>query len=108
MHVLFLKSWLIPEATPEVCLEHVTSAVAILSEKEKMHINKVGSCTVHDDGTHGGLMVTVLISRSVGSSPDQGHCVVFLGKTLYFHSTDLSTQEYKWVPANLMLGVTLR
>jgi len=27
------------------------------------------------------------------------HCVVFLGKTLNSHSA-LSTQEYKWVPAN--------
>ena len=44
MHALFIKSWVIPEATPEVCLEHVISAVAILSEKEKMHINKVSSC----------------------------------------------------------------
>jgi len=42
MHVLFIKSCVIPEATPEVCLEHVISAIAILSEKEKMHINKVG------------------------------------------------------------------
>ena len=24
-----------------------------------------------------------------GSSPDQGHCVVFLGKTLYSHSASL-------------------
>ena len=24
-----------------------------------------------------------------GSSPGQGHCVVFLGKTLYFHSASL-------------------
>ena len=45
MHVLFVKSWIIPETTPEVCLEQVISAVAILSEKEKMHINKVGSST---------------------------------------------------------------
>ena len=45
MHVFFVKRWVIPEATPEVCLEHVISAVAILSEKEKMHINKVGSHT---------------------------------------------------------------
>ena len=32
-------------------------------------------------------MVSALISRSSGpgSSPDQGHCVVFLGKTPYFH-----------------------
>ena len=33
--------------------------------------------------------------------------VVFIGKTLDSHTVPLSTQEYKWVPANLMLGVTL-
>ena len=53
-------------------------------------------------------MVSALDSRSggPGSSPGQGHCVVFLGKTLYSHSGSL-TQVYKWVPANV-LGVTLR
>ena len=45
-------------------------------------------------------------SGGPGSSPGQGHCVVFLGKTLYSHSASL-TQVYKWVPANV-LGVTLR
>ena len=40
-----------------------------------------------------------------GSSPGRGDCVVFLGKTLYSHS---ATEVYKWVPATLMLGVTLR
>jgi len=36
-------------------------------------------------------MVSVLNSRAsgLGSSPGQGHCVVFLGKTLYSHSTSL-------------------
>ena len=55
----------------------------------------------------GGLVVSALDSRSggLGSSPGQGHCVVFLGKTLYSHSASL-TQVYKWVPANV-LGVTL-
>ena len=50
-------------------------------------------------------MVSPLVSRSsgLGSSPGQGHCVVFLGKTLYSHSTSLHP-EYKWLPANLMLG----
>ena len=34
----------------------------------------------------------------------QGHCVVFLGKTLYITlMVPLSTQVYKWVPTNLML-----
>ena len=36
-------------------------------------------------------MVSVLDSRSggLGSIPGQGHCVVFLGKTLYSHSASL-------------------
>ena len=36
-------------------------------------------------------MVSRLVSglRSPGSSPGQGHCVVFLGKTLYSHSASL-------------------
>ena len=52
-----------------------------------------------------GLMGSELVS---GSSSGRGHCVVFLGKTLDSHSASLSTQEYKWVLENLMLGVTLR
>ena len=36
-------------------------------------------------------MVSTLDSRSggLGSSPGRGHCVVFLGKTLYSHSVSL-------------------
>ena len=36
-------------------------------------------------------MVSALYSRlgGLGSSPSQGHCVVFLGKTLYSHSASL-------------------
>jgi len=39
----------------------------------------------------GGLVVSVLIPRltGLGSSPGQGHCVVFLGKTLNSDSTSL-------------------
>jgi len=39
----------------------------------------------------GGLMVSGLVSGSSGpgSSPGRGHCVVFLGKTLYSHSASL-------------------
>ena len=38
-----------------------------------------------------GLMVSALVSGSSGlnSSPGWGHCVVFLGKILYSHSTSL-------------------
>ena len=36
-------------------------------------------------------MVSALDSGSISpaSSPDRGHCVVFLGKTLYFQSASL-------------------
>ena len=40
-------------------------------------------------------------SSGPGSSPGRGHCVVFLGKTLYFHSVSLhpgvqmGTNEFK-------------
>ena len=39
----------------------------------------------------GGLMVSALDSGASGpgSSPGRGHCVVFLGKTLYSHGASL-------------------
>ena len=42
-------------------------------------------------GRHGGLMVSALVpeASSLGLSPGQGHCVVFLGKTLNSHSGSL-------------------
>ena len=40
---------------------------------------------------HGGLVVSALYSGASvpGSSPGQGHCVLFLGKTLNSHSAFL-------------------
>ena len=42
-------------------------------------------------GRHGGLMVSALDygAGGPGSSPGRGHCVVFLGKTLYSHGASL-------------------
>ena len=46
-------------------------------------------------GRRGGLMVGLMVSAldsgasGLGSSPGRGHCVVFLGKTLYSHSASL-------------------
>ena len=42
-------------------------------------------------GRRSGLMVSALDSGAScpGSSPGRGHCVVFLGKTLYSHSASL-------------------
>ena len=51
-------------------------------------------------------MVGVLVSglSGLGLSPGQGYCVVFLGRTLYFHIAALHPGTYNWVLANLMLG----
>ena len=62
-------------------------------------------------GKRGGLMVSVLVfgSSSSDSKPGWGHCVVFLSWARHFTlAVPLSTQVYKWVPTNLMLGITLR
>ena len=55
-------------------------------------------------GRRSGLIVSALNSGASGpgSILGRGHCVVFLGKTV-----PLSTQVCKWVPSNLMVGVTL-
>ena len=57
-------------------------------------------------------MVSALASGAsgLGLSPDQGHCVVFLGKTLITLTVPLSAhwQVYEWVLAMLMQGVTLQ
>jgi len=46
-------------------------------------------------------------SSGQGLSSGLGHCTVFLDWTLDSHRASLSTQVYKWVPVNFMLGVTL-
>ena len=55
-------------------------------------------------------MVSALDSgaSTPGLSSGQGHCVVFLGKTLLNLMVPLSTRVYKWILVNLMLGVTLQ
>ena len=61
----------------------------------------------------GGMVASWLVrsvsgSSGLGSSPGRGHCVVFLDKAHYSRSASLlTTQVYKWVLENLMLGVTL-
>ena len=59
-------------------------------------------------GRRDGLMVSVLDSGASGprSGPGRGHCVVFLGKTLYSHSASLHAGVY--MGTGVMLGVTLR
>ena len=63
----------------------------------------------HYCGRRSGLMVRALDSRANGpdSSPGRGHCVVFLGKTLYSALiVPLSTQVYKWVLVNCWENLT--
>ena len=48
-------------------------------------------CSFHMGGSGGGLMVSELVSGSYRQvlSPGQGHCVVFMGRTLNSHSATL-------------------
>ena len=43
--------------------------------------------SIFSDGMRGALMVSALdsLASGLGSSPGRGHCVLFLGKTLYSH-----------------------
>ena len=54
-------------------------------------------------------MISALHSgaSSPSSSPDRGHCVVFLGKTFYSHSASLHP-GVQMGTGEFMLGVTLR
>ena len=58
-------------------------------------------------GRRGGLMVSALDSGASGpgSSPVRGHCVVFLARHFTL-TVPLSTQKYKWVPANCWGNLT--
>ena len=54
-------------------------------------------------GGHGGLMVS-----APGSSSSNGQgCLLCSWARHFALIVPLSTQAYKWVPANLLLGVTL-
>ena len=71
--------------------------------------NLTGVQSIFFCGRRGGLMVSALDSGSngPGSSPGRGTALYSWAR----HFTlivPLSTQVYKWVPANLLLGVTLQ
>ena len=76
--------------------------------KKYVGMRRMGNCLIPPRycGSRGGLMVSALVSGSSGpgSSPGRGH-----SWARHFTLTvPLSTQVYEWVPAKLMLGVTLR
>ena len=59
----------------------------------------------------GGAVASLLVSstpaRAVLVLALAGDIVLCSGATHFTLTAPLSTQEYKWVPANLMLGVSL-
>ena len=61
-------------------------------------------------GRRSGLMVSALISESSNpsSSPGRDIALCWARHFTLIHVVSLSTQVYKWVPANLMVGVALR
>ena len=75
-----------------VCVRQTTRQIAQcckIFELERERRIPLFSKNELDARRRGGLMVCALDSGSSGpgSSPGQGHCVMFLGKTLYFHSS---------------------
>ena len=64
------------------------------------------------DGRCGGLIARlsafVFGSSSLGWSPGRGHHVVILGQTIITLTVPNSTHMYEWVPANLLLWITLQ
>ena len=80
---LVLGSWKTPltrKALPCLYFRKTKSEEHIVRDLVRIH----RPC---DRGRRGGLMVSALDSgaSAPGSSPGRGHCVVFLGKTLYSH-----------------------
>lgn len=73
-----VHSWIIPETTPEVCLENLIEAVAKLSETEKMHINKVGSYPKGEGGRLNGGLSYIIVQEVQMIS-------ISLIQKIYFH-----------------------
>ena len=69
-------------------MEHLDFKVKVFSDPCGQPVDLLISFNL---GRRGGLMVSALDSRSSGpgSGPGRGHCVVFLGKTLYSHGASL-------------------
>ena len=55
---------------------------------------------------HIGAMASWLVCSTPKRGPGRGHCVVFLGKTLYSHGASLHPGVQ--MGTGVMLGVTLR
>ena len=72
----------------EILLKHYDNPDPEGKVSEPMYVGIISSKFMAALCRHGGFVVGALIfgASGPGSSPDQGHCIVFLGKTLNFHS----------------------
>ena len=89
----------IPAKTMELAQTKSTNITAAVHQDFTGHsVKRLKACLVHQvcRDVHRILMTM---------TPGRGHCVVFLGKTLYSHSASLYP-GVQMVPANV-LGVTL-
>ena len=81
----------------------------IFSKKSVYHSVWFLGILFYFNGRHSGLMVSALDSRSNGPGLSLGQGTALCSWERNFTLiVPLSTQVYKWVPANLLLGVTLR
>ena len=81
----------------------------IFSKKSVYHLVWFLGILFYFNGRHSGLMVSVLDSGSNGPGLSLGQGTALCSWEKNFTLiVPLSTQVYKWVPANLLLGVTLR
>jgi len=76
----------------------------------KILFRSFGESTDRRSGRRGGLMVNTLDSGSSdpGSSPGRVHIALCSWARHWPLTVPLSTQVYKWVPANLIHGVAPR
>ena len=82
----------------------IWAAIMLLNVDKIIMKYHVGEC-----GRRSGLMVSALDSGSNGPGSSPGRGTVLCSWARHFTPiVPLSTQVYKWVPANLLLGVTLR
>ena len=68
-------------------LGRMWSSIHCICQIRKFHVALNPLDSRRRSGLVGGVLVSGL--SGPGSSPGRGHCVVFLGKTLYSHSASL-------------------
>ena len=89
--------------TVRVGLQH--NYVHCLAVYKIVNLKQMGALLVniHKPGRRGGLMVSALDSRSGGPGSSPGRGTALCSWARYFTLiVPLSTQVYKWVPANLL------